>query len=225
MKNLALYTLIGLFSFFIYAEELTHEQFAGHVVSFLGKENEISKNLYPQSYFDYLTACGVEPRGGFKQGKIMDIEESISLFNFAISQNKTLKDSIMTKIDQKIRNKVIIVKIIGDVFVQQVENGKWERVIEKARFTAGNKIKTGKDSSVYLRIGTLGNVVLKSDSVLDISKMTVKKDGKNEDIHLHLSKGNALVNVQGMSKKSSFKTSTPSTVVAVRGTIYELSAT
>lgn len=218
------FSLMVCFLIPVFSENLTHEKFARHVMTYFADESDFPKTSELTDCFNYLEKKGIVPEGGFGKQKIISVEESVQLFGKLLSVNQNTKRQMDKRIDQHFKNRVTILKLQGDVLVKLKNKADWISASKDLQLKEGDLIKTALDSWTHLRIGTLGTVLLKENSFLDLSTMKLKKDGVNEDIHLHLNKGKLLVNVQGMSKQSEFKTSTPSTIVAVRGTIYEVVA-
>lgn len=211
-------------SSFCFSQNDTHEEFARHVVHSLYNDGQISDNAKIEEIFEILRQKGIEPAGGFQKGKILDVEESVQLFGKLISEQKETKIKTIKAVASEYINRITFLKINGKVLVDSKGNNKWKKAKVNMQIKEGAIIKTKNNSEALLQIGTIGNVFLKENCVLDLAKMRLLKDGINENVHLHLAKGKMIVNVQGMSKKSNFQTSIPSALVAVRGTIYEICA-
>lgn len=201
----------------------THEAFARNVVEFIDNQ-DIHQNETHEYYFNLLRKEGIEPKGGFQEGRELDVEESIQLLGNLIAKEKQNEKKLDATLVLKYRNRVTLLQIKGKVQIKLENDEKWINASVDSALTESTLLKTSKDSWAKLKIGMLGYILLREDSLLDLRKLRVKKNGIDEDIFLHLDQGKMLVNVQGMSKQSDFNTSTPSTLVAVRGTIYEVSA-
>lgn len=221
---LFLFLFVYIMCFNLFAGTLTHENFARHIVTYIDSQSSILPNTPIEDVFDFLKNKGVEPVGGFETGKTMSIEESVKILGEFLANNDQTKTDVHKRIDHYVKNRVILIQSKGDLYYKDNENSEWKKVNSDSKFNENGSIKTGEQSWAHLRIGTLGNILLKENSVLELSEMTLIQKNQKEDIHLHLSQGRMVVNVHGMDKQSSLKTSTPSTIVSVRGTIFEITA-
>lgn len=205
-----------------FADTKYHETFARHVVQFILNKDQIPEGADENYFFNLLEKHGIQPEGGFQKGKKMDIEESILLLGMALADNHTSNKLLEKSQISNYLNRATIIGLQGDVYVKSFSKDEWQKAELNMQLSQSEKIKTGRNSYAQLKVGISGYALLKENSLLDITKMMLKSDGMHENIHLHLDEGRMLINVQGKDKKSSFNTSIPSTLVAVRGTIYEI---
>ena len=118
-----------LFSNVVFATQTTHDHFARHVAEFLLTEDEL-KNSTVEDCFNLLRENGIEPKGGFKKGKKIDVEESIQLFGKLITKDKNYKLIKKSSISSIYKNKVTVLKLQGKVYFKNNPEDKWEKANE-----------------------------------------------------------------------------------------------
>jgi hypothetical protein len=90
------------------------------------------------------------------------------------------------------------------------------------QLTIGDSIKTGASSFVSLRAGRFGRISITENSTLSLKEIKYLKERDTENIILNLARGEAVIDARDIKKGSRFAIQTPTTVAAVRGTIYSV---
>lgn len=218
---------LAVFVFFfcfilVYAEEQvtqTQGEFIVKFVKSLGLEYKLKEGATVTDYVVLLKEEGFTLLGGFDPNKIITKEEKAELLSQILSRSAVAEKGYESSAEVY-RNKALIERIEGEVFVKIEEEGEWIPAKVNMELTEGSWIKTGKGSVVHLRVGVAGRVVVKENSELKLRELTTKPGKVAESILMYLALGEMTVDVRFVNPDSTFETHTPTTVAAVRGTIY-----
>lgn len=121
-----------------------------------------------------------------------------------------------------IANKAIVDEFKGHVLLMPEGKNAWIKLEKGMELSEGDVIKTGMASSAKLRVGRYGIIMIKENSEISLKDLSYKKDSDTEEIMLHLALGEVIIDSREIRKGSKFEIWTPSTVAAVRGTIYSV---
>lgn len=123
------------------------------------------------------------------------------------------------KMDISNQNKATVSKLTGRVDVRQNPHSNWTPAVAGMLLNEDSTVRTAAGSLVELRVGMLGVVTIRENTELDIASLAARQDG-SENIVIHLALGEITVNVEGLPAKTDWSTVTPTTLAAVRGTVY-----
>lgn len=220
-RGLFLICCIGLciFSITAFAQEKQSEQktqgeFAVQLCKALGLE------VPAGDYIAQLDAQGISPEGGWQPDKPMTNTQMADMLAKALGLEKEIEERVAQKVDEAYRDQATIIKLAGKVEVR-IGEGSWAPASEGMKLTHNDSIRTGPDSWADLRVGMVGGVKIKENSEIKLSELSSNPDG-SENIILYMTIGEMLVDVRGIQKGSDFQVQTPTTVAAVRGTIYNV---
>ena len=202
-------------------EQLTYGQFLIKLANSL----EIGRPLSPDStmndYAVLFEEIGLELPPGFDPDKVIPKAEKGKLLLQAINLESSFREKEIPANREIYRNKAVIHKIVGQAMVKYASEDKWIPAKEGMMLSAADTIKTDKESTAFLKVGLAGYVKVKEDTVLTLETLYTRADN-TENIVIYLAAGELIVNVKGISEGSTFETHTPTTLAAVRGTIYSI---
>ncbi|MBI3315892.1 MAG: FecR domain-containing protein [Candidatus Omnitrophica bacterium] len=118
-----------------------------------------------------------------------------------------------------------VLEVIGDVQYQKAGTGDWRPLTQNATLAEGDAIKTGKDSQAKLLMGganSAAEVVLKKESQFSFKDLKHDPNKKADTTLLDLEMGSILVNAAKLPKESKFQVKTPTSMVGIRGTKFEV---
>lgn len=202
-------------SVFAQEEQKKQGEFAVQLCKALGLE------VPAGDYIAQLEARGIAPEGGWQIDKPMTNTEMANILAKALGLEKEIEARVAGKVDEAYRDKATVIKLAGKVDVKIGKKGDWIPAEEGMKLTRDDSIRTGPDSWADLRIGIVGGVKIKENSEIKLSELSSNPDG-TENIILYMTIGDMLVDVRGLQKGSDFQVITPTTVAAVRGTIYNV---
>ncbi len=114
----------------------------------------------------------------------------------------------------------------GSVQVMSQGSSAWSPVTFGMMLSAGDTIKTGKDSYADLSFNGSGQdaiVRVDANSSMKITDYVVAEKVENKKIALDLAMGDILVKANHLKNESQFQVRTPTSVVGVRGTGFKVS--
>lgn len=196
------------------SEQKTQGEFAVQLCKALGLE------VPAGDYIAQLEAQGISPEGGWQPDKPMTNTEMADMLAKALGLEKEIEEKVALKVEEAYRDKATIIKLAGKVEVK-IGEGNWIPAEEGMKLALNDSIRTGPDSWADLRVGMVGGVKIKENSEIKLSELSSNPDG-SENIILYMTIGEMLVDVRGIQKDSDFQVHTPTTVAAVRGTIYNV---
>lgn len=171
-------------------------------------------------YIAQLEAQGIFPEDGWVSDKPINNTEMANMLSKALGLEKEIEEKVAQKVEEAYRDKATIIKLEGKVEVK-IGEGDWIPAEEGMKLTQNDSIRTGAGSWADLRVGMVGGVKIKESSEIKLSELSSNPDG-SENIILYMTLGEMLVDARGIQKDSDFQVQTPTTVAAVRGTIYNV---
>lgn len=192
----------------------TQAEFAVQLCKALGLE------VPAGDYIAQLDAQGIFPEGGWQPDKPMTNTQMADMLAKALGLEKEIEERVAQKVEEAYRDKATIIKLTGKVEVR-IGEGNWVPAEEGMKLTHNDSIRTAAGSWADLRVGMVGGVKIKENSEIKLSELSSNPDG-SENIILYMTIGEMLVDVRGIQKGSDFQVQTPTTVAAVRGTIYNI---
>lgn len=172
-------------------------------------------------YIAQLEANGIIPADGWQADKPISNTEMADMLAKALGIEKDVEERVSRKVEEAYRDKATIIKLAGKVEVKTGKSENWVPAEEGMKLSYNDSIKTGPGSWADLRVGMVGGVKIKENSEIKLSELSSNPDG-SENIILYMTIGEMLVDVRGIQKGSDFQVHTPTTVAAVRGTIYNV---
>jgi len=120
---------------------------------------------------------------------------------------------------------VSVVALGGKVEALAQGSAAWQPVRAGMKLSAGDTVRTAKNSYADLDFGGAGQaavVRIGEDSSLKIDTYIASNRIENRKIILDLTMGDILVKVNKVKNESQFQVRTPTSVVGVRGTAFEV---
>lgn len=115
----------------------------------------------------------------------------------------------------------VVVYKSGRAQYARAQENAWKDVFVKLGLYSEDQVKTGPASSVHLQLSNMAVLRLQSDSFIIVNKA----DKNTKDVIFTLQEGRLQAQVEGLRKTGGhLAVRTPSAVAAVRGTVFELSA-
>lgn len=122
---------------------------------------------------------------------------------------------------------VAVTDVQGKAEVMSQGSGSWSPVTFGMSLSAGDTIRTAKDSYVDLKFSGSGQddalVRVDSNSSMNITEYIASADSASKRIALDLAMGDILVKANQLKAESQFQVRTPTSVVGVRGTGFKVS--
>lgn len=221
MKNIFFAVFMVCFiSFSIFAEEIQEKQktqgeFAVQLCKALGME------VPAENCISQLESRGIVPEGGWQASKPINNAEVAALMTKALGMEDKIEKRVTAEVDAAYRNKATIIKLEGKVEVKIGDKGGWAAAQEGMKLTQNDSVKTGPKSYADLKLGVIAGIKIRENTELRLSELSSNPDGA-ENVTLYLDLGEVLVDARGIKKGSDFQVHTPTTVAAVRGTIYNV---
>lgn len=200
-------------------EQMTQGEFIMKFVKSLGLEYRLKEGANVEDYFNLLKEEGFVLPIDFNPNKVITKDEKADLLSQIISRGAEKEAGHVSKAEIY-RNKALVEKIQGEVFVKLKEGEEWIPAKVDMELTEGSWVKTGEGAVLYLRVGIAGRIIIKEKSEMNLRELTTKADKESESILMYLAMGEIVVDVRFIGKNTKFETHTPTTVAAVRGTIY-----
>lgn len=200
--------------------QMTQGEFVVQLVKALGLDSGLMDSSTISDYIERLKANSIEPVEGFQPDKLITKEEKA----FLISKALKLATKVVEQGEQKqyIRDKAVVIHLEGDVKVKCGDSLEWINAEKGMKLSEKDYIRTGSNSLVDLSVGIAGRVRIKENTELLLKTLSSRSDGKAETVCLYLAMGEMTVDVTKLSEDSLFLTTTPTTTVGVRGTIYNV---
>ena len=201
-------------------DKLTGGEFATKLVESIGLGYKLPPDATTNDYVNLLKDEGFTLPQNFDPSKPITSEQKANL----LSQILNLKDAEKEKAQLEIyRNKAVIKKLEGKVTVKREGTDTWIPAELNMKLIEGDYVKTGPNSAAFLRVGVAGRIEVEANSELQLRNLATQANRKSENILLYLAMGDMTVDVRFIDKNTSFETHTPTTITAVRGTIYKVS--
>lgn len=203
-------------------EELKGGEFIIKLVESIGLGYKLPDGAVVSDYIKLLEEEGFVLPDNFDPAKPVTIDQKADLFSQILRLDQLKKEKAQMEV---YRNKAIIQKIEGNVMVKRGGTDEWIPAQLDMALTEKDWIKTGPGSTILLRIGVAGVVEIRENSELLLKTIATQVNKKAENILIHLALGEINVDVRYIHKDTIFETHTPTTVAAVRGTIYTVKVT
>lgn len=200
-------------------EEITRAEFIKQLTESMGITYKLPEGPQILDYVNLLRKEGIKLPPDYDASKTITKEEKSDLLSQALAIERKMKEE-GREVLEVYRNKAIIIRLTGEVMIKREGETEWIPAKTDMELTQGDYIKTGKGSSALLRVGVAGRIEVKENSEMLLRTLATQADKKSENILLYLAMGEILVDVREIEEKSRFETHTPTTVAAVRGTIY-----
>lgn len=220
MKGICILVVLSLaFSFPIYAQEeaITREAYIKQIVQLMDLESKLPEKPEGTDYVRILNEIGFDISAE-NLGSPITPEEKSSLINEVISYKLEKRE----KAPEGIVNKAIVDEVSGEVLVLIEGKEQWVKAEKGMELGIGDTIKTGIASYIYLRVGRFGKITIRENSELILKELSYLPERDTENIILNLAMGETIVDSRDIKKGSRFEVQTPTTLAAVRGTIYSV---
>ena len=117
------------------------------------------------------------------------------------------------------------VNILGEAKVLKKGESDWKPLEKSAILTEGDSVRTAADSMVTLEL--VGNnktaeVVVKPESEFSFQTFQHDETKKEEHTQLNVDAGSVLVKAEKLVGDSKFEVKTPTSIVGIRGTVFEV---
>lgn len=199
--------------------KLTGGEFVIKLVESLSLDYKLQEGATVDDYINLLKEEGIGFPADFNPAKPITREQKADL----LSQVLAIEEVEMEKAQLRMevyRDKAVIKKIVGNVMIKREGADEWVPAKLDMELTEGDYIKTGPDSTVFLRVGVAGRIEIRENSELLLKNLATQIDKKSENILIYLAMGESSVDARYIHKGTTFEVHTPTTVAAVRGTIY-----
>lgn len=208
----------GIYSKPTFAEqEMTGGEFVIQLVKSMGLESKLKPDATVNDYINILKEDGLVFPTDFDPAKPISKELKSDLLSHVLKVEEGEEEKVQMEI---YRNKAVIKKIEGNVTVKFEKTNEWVPAKLGMELVKGDYVKTGADSTVFLAVGIAGRIEIRENSELLLKDIGTQADGRSENILMYLAMGEATVDARFIDKDTIFETHTPTTIAAVRGTIY-----
>jgi hypothetical protein len=202
-------------------EEVTQGDFVIKIVKLLRLEYKLPKGATAENYAVLLKEEGFNLPENFSPGNKITKAEKAAILSQLISHDSTAEVSDVSRLDIY-RNRAMIEKIQGGVFIKTVGSEEWKPAEVNMPLTEGDYIKTEKNSTVSLKVGVAGKVLIQENSEMLLKELATQANKKSERVLMYLAFGEMTVDARFAEKNSVIEAYTPTAVAAVRGTVYTL---
>ena len=117
-----------------------------------------------------------------------------------------------------------VVSTAGDARLFRSKAEDWAELKQKDMLLEGDKIQTGDDGRVEIRLGNGNSIFIDAGSELEIKSMRIDPETGDFDNVFHMPKGKLNGIVEKINKRSSFRVETPTAIASVRGTYIQVIA-
>ncbi len=118
-----------------------------------------------------------------------------------------------------------VLSIKGDAQFKKAGSDQWSELQKSTLLSEGDSLKTGKNSEVKLELSgnaKTAELVVGYDSEFTLKTFNHDPDTKLEKTLLDVSLGAVLVKAEKLVGDSKFEAKTPTSIVGIRGTIFEV---
>jgi len=199
----------------------TRAQYIQNIVQLLGWEYKLPENPVINDYVSVLNKEGFDVDPSLNMQQPITTEEKSFLINRVCSCKMDLKQGQR----RANINKAVIDSVRGKVSVLCQGNNEWVEAKAGMQLTQADTIKTSSGSEAKLSIGMYGKVIIGESSEVNLGKLSYQAQNNAESIILNLAMGSTIADVRNITPTSNFEIHTPTTIAAVRGTIYKVEVT
>jgi hypothetical protein len=121
-----------------------------------------------------------------------------------------------------------IVKAEGDVMVRRAGEKEWFKAEHGMELSVEDQIMTGVESTadiIFKRNGQRSTVRILEEADMSLMKLNLDKVTGDSEILLDLAIGHIIIKTDPLKGKSRFEVLTPTSMTAVRGTVFEVNVT
>lgn len=118
-----------------------------------------------------------------------------------------------------------VTRILGEARVLKAGETEWKTLETDAVLRQGDQIQTSEKGSVMLILegsDKTAEVVVKGSSEVRFEEFTFDRARKTDSTLLDVSLGSVLVKAEKFSGESKFEVKTPTSIVGIRGTVFEV---
>lgn len=213
------FMLISMLNAYAQEEVITRGAYIKQIVQLMDLESKLPEKPTSQDYVGILNEIGFDISAENLTTTITP-EEKSSLINKVINYKLEKRE----KAPEGIVNKAIVDEVSGEVLVQKEGKAEWIMAEKGMVLGIGDVIKTGIASYIYLRVGKFGRITIRENSELTLKELSYLPERDIENIILNLARAGSevIIDARDIKKGSRFEVQTPTTLAAVRGTIYSV---
>jgi hypothetical protein len=118
-----------------------------------------------------------------------------------------------------------VLEITGEAQVLKEGASEWAPLVKEAILLEGDSLRTGKNSEVKMELMSnrkTADMILKEDSEFSFKMFHFEEVSKTENTLLDVAIGGVLVKAEKLAGDSKFEVNTPTSIVGIRGTIFEV---
>jgi hypothetical protein len=178
-------------------------------------EHLLPKNPTTIDYAKLLEAKGIRIPGGYKPEEYITTKQMAVMLLPTMGLERGKFDEVKKGILDNYREKAIVVDIQGIARYKAKETNEWRDLKYGFALTSDDTIKTEKNAKLILRVGQIGVVVIKENTILTLHNLS-------KEPVLYIEKGEILFDTHTPEKeKKPYYVITPTTLTGVRGTIFK----
>ena len=117
------------------------------------------------------------------------------------------------------------IDVKGDVMFLKAGTSSWESLQKDMILGEGDALKTGKYSEAKLTLfgnGKTGDLLIREESEFNFRTLRHDATAKTDDTQLDIEIGGVLVKAEKLIGTSRFEVKTPTSIVGIRGTTFEV---
>jgi hypothetical protein len=118
-----------------------------------------------------------------------------------------------------------VLEIHGEAVFLKAGTSQWVTLEEGMILKEGDALKTGKDSEVRLEVSgarKTAELIVRKESEFNFKTLRHDPGGQTENTLLDVEVGSVLVKAEKLIGNSKFEVKTPTSIVGIRGTIFEV---
>ena len=122
-------------------------------------------------------------------------------------------------------NQAKVTKITGEALCQKAGLPDWLKLETGMTLSQGDKVKTRADSEVVMELvggAKTAEITLRRDSEFVFKTFQHDRESKTDTTLLDMSMGAVLVKAEKLAGSSKFEVKTPTSLVGIRGTTFEV---
>lgn len=214
---LAILILVPLLAVYAQEEVILRKDYIKNIVQLLELGPELPPNPTPLDCVNLLNQKGFEISTENLDSPITAEEKSIlinKLVNYKLQKRVKAPEGIVQK--------AIVDEVVGEVSVLKEGKENWAPAEKGMELGIGDIIKTGIASYINLRVGKFGRITIRESSELSLKELSYSPERDTENIILNLAMGETVIDARDIKEGSRLEVQTPTTLAAVRGTIYSV---
>lgn len=122
-------------------------------------------------------------------------------------------------------SRALVLSIQGEAEFLKAGSKEWMPLEPSAVLTEGDRVKTGKGSTVKLELGgnaKMAEVLVRPESEFSFAAFRHDEMAKTDRTLLDMEVGSILIQAEKLSGDSKFEVKTPTSTVGIRGTTFEV---